>query len=161
MNQVAPLHGKSNNPEIETRLEEILNELYQFHSTEIDLGLERVTRFLHQLGDPHLRLPPVIHVAGTNGKGSTIACLRSLLEGSGHVVHVVTSPHLVHPTERLTLAGKPISSEAFIDVLEECLAVNRNDTITFFEMLYLCFFPRYEPRQSRLCFDGNRNGRTP
>lgn len=99
------------------------------------MSLERVGRFLNQLGNPHLNLPPVIHVAGTNGKGSTIATLRSLLETSGKRVHVMTSPHLVHPTERIRLAGELISTQALVDVLEECLSVNRSEPITFFEML--------------------------
>lgn len=140
MTTFPPLYNKSNDQKIEARLDEILNGLYNFHGKDIDLGLKRIERFLHQLGDPHLELPAVIHVAGTNGKGSTIACLRAVLEGTGHVVHVITSPHLVHPTERIILAGQPISTEAFIDVLEECLKINRNDPITFFEMLIAASF---------------------
>lgn len=79
----------------------------------------------------------MVHVAGTNGKGSTIATLRSLLEASGQSVHVYTSPHLVHPTERITLAGTLISSKALIDVLTECIETNKNEPITFFE-LFTC-----------------------
>ncbi len=118
----------------------LLNQLGALHIKDIDLSLKRIENFLSQLGDPHLRLPPVIHIAGTNGKGSTIAALRALLEASDKVVHVVTSPHLMHPTERITVASKPITSEAFISVLEECLAVNRNDPITFFEMFIAASF---------------------
>lgn len=125
---------KTKNNKIEARLEELLQHLYSFHDQEIDLSLERVERFLAQLDNPHLRLPPVIHVAGTNGKGSTIAILRSLLEASGKSVHVMTSPHIVHPTERIRLAGDLISTKALINILEECLAVNRAEPITFFEM---------------------------
>ena len=98
------------------------------------MSLERVERFLEQLGNPHLKLPPVIHVAGTNGKGSTIATLRSLLEASGKTVHVMTSPHLVHPTERIRLAGALISTQELVAVLEKCLDVNRSEPITFFEI---------------------------
>lgn len=128
------IHNKSDDPALEKRLGDTLQKLYSFHDQEIDMSLERVTRFLHQLGDPHLNLPPVIHVAGTNGKGSTIAILRSLLEASGKSVHVMTSPHLIHPTERIRLAGELISTPALIDVLEECLAINHAEPITFFEM---------------------------
>ena len=135
-----PLHNKSDDPKLEARLEEILTLLYSFYAQEIDMSLERVERFLHQLGDPHLNLPPVVHVAGTNGKGSTIATLRSLLESAGKTVHVMTSPHLVHPTERIRLAGNLISTRGLIDVLEECLAVNRSEPITFFEMLTAASF---------------------
>ena len=112
------IHNKSDDPALEKRLDDILTLLYSFYDQEIDMSLERVERFLAQLDNPHLKLPPVIHVAGTNGKGSTIACLRALLEGSGKCVHVMTSPHLVHPTERIRLAGDLISTQGLIDVLE-------------------------------------------
>lgn len=128
------LHNKSDDPALEKRLDDTLQKLYSFYDQEIDMSLERVECFLNQLGDPHLKLPPVIHVAGTNGKGSTIAILRSLLEASGKTVHVMTSPHLVHPTERIRLAGDLISTQALINVLEECLAINHSEPITFFEM---------------------------
>jgi dihydrofolate synthase/folylpolyglutamate synthase len=134
------IHNKSNDPDLETRLNEILTLLYSFYDQEIDMSLARVERFLHQLGDPHLNQPPVVHLAGTNGKGSTIATLRSLLESSGKTVHVMTSPHLVHPTERVRIAGQLISTLDLIDVLEECLRVNRAEPITFFEMLTAASF---------------------
>lgn len=134
------IHNRSNDPDLETRLSEILDLLYSFYDHEIEMSLERVERFLHQLGDPHLNLPPVVHVAGTNGKGSTIATLRSLLESGGKTVHVMTSPHLVHPTERIRLAGHLISTIELINVLEECLRVNRSEAITFFEMLTAASF---------------------
>jgi len=134
------LHNKSDNPALEARLSKILDLLYSFYDQEINMSLERVKRFLKQLGNPHLKLPPVVHVAGTNGKGSTIAILRSLLEASDKSCHVMTSPHLVHPTERLRLAGELISTENLIDVLEECLAVNRTEPITFFEIFCAASF---------------------
>ena len=134
------IHNKSDDPALENHLDDILKLLYSFYDQEIDMSLGRVTRFLAQLGNPHLNLPRVIHVAGTNGKGSTIAILRSLLEASGKSVHVMTSPHLVHPTERIRLAGELISTQGLIDVLEECLAVNRNEPITFFEMFTAASF---------------------
>lgn len=134
------LHNKSDDPALEQRLSDILTLLYSFYEEEIDMSLERVERFLVQLDSPHLKLPPVIHVAGTNGKGSTIAALRSLLEASGKRVHVMTSPHLVHPTERIRLAGELISTQKLVDVLEECLAVNRSEPITFFEILTAASF---------------------
>ncbi|HPD82525.1 MAG: folylpolyglutamate synthase/dihydrofolate synthase family protein [Alphaproteobacteria bacterium] len=134
------IHNKSNDPALEQRLKDILTLLYSFYEQEIDMSLERVGRFLSQLGNPQLKLPPVIHVAGTNGKGSTVATLRSLLEASGKRVHVMTSPHLIHPTERVRLAGELISTESLIGVLEECLAINRQEPITFFEMLTAASF---------------------
>jgi dihydrofolate synthase/folylpolyglutamate synthase len=126
--------GASPDPVVEARLEEILQHLYTFYHTEIDLGLHRTYRFLEELGNPHLRLPRVVHVAGTNGKGSTIAALRALLEASGQTAHVYTSPHLVHATERIRIAGELISSEALIELLNECIEINQNRPITFFEM---------------------------
>lgn len=133
-------YHESNNPALEKRLEDILNSLYWFHSKEIDYSLDRLEDFLQKLDNPHLKLPPVIHAAGTNGKGSTLAALRSLLEASGKKVHVYTSPHLVHPTERVRLAGDPISTKILIDILEECIAVNGNAPITFFEIFTAAVF---------------------
>lgn len=132
--------GASDDPAVEQRLDDLLNEMYGFYHSEIDLSLERVTRFLGQLGNPHLNLPKTVHVAGTNGKGSIIATLRSALETAGFTVHCATSPHLVHPTERIRLAGKPIKSDALVALLEECMAVNRTDEITFFEMFMAASF---------------------
>ncbi len=126
--------GASPDPAVEAQLDAILQHMYGFYHTEIDLDLGRTYRFLEELGNPHLRLPPVVHVAGTNGKGSTIATLRALLEASGQTVHVYTSPHLVHATERIRLAGELISSERLITLLNECIEINQNRPITFFEM---------------------------
>ena len=87
----------------------ILKRLQALHPKLIDLSLKRINRLLGRLGSPQDRLPPVIHIAGTNGKGSTIAFLRCILEAAGHKVHVYTSPHLVQFRERIVLAGKMIS----------------------------------------------------
>lgn len=125
--------GASTDPAIEARLEALLQHLYTFYHTPIELSLNRTYRFLEKLGNPHLALPKTVHVAGTNGKGSTIATLRALLEASGHSVHTYTSPHLVHPTERIRLAGALIDSEALCEVLDECIEINNGDPITFFE----------------------------
>jgi dihydrofolate synthase/folylpolyglutamate synthase len=89
---------------------------------------------LAALGTPQASLPPVIHVAGTNGKGSTVAFLRACLEAAGLRVHVYTSPHLVRFAERIRIAGKPITEEALVAVLEECEHVNAGAPMTFFEM---------------------------
>ncbi|HEU4838444.1 MAG TPA: folylpolyglutamate synthase/dihydrofolate synthase family protein [Micavibrio sp.] len=129
--------GASSDPAVEAQLEAILQHMYGFYHTEIELDLGRTYRFLDALGNPHLRLPPVVHVAGTNGKGSTIAALRALFEASGHKVHVYTSPHLVHATERIRLAGELVSSEKLVALLNECIEINQNRPITFFE-LFTC-----------------------
>ena len=108
------------------------------HPKLIDLSLGRLEVLLKALGDPHLRLPPVIHVAGTNGKGSTTAFMRSILEAAGLSVHVYTSPHLVRFHERIRLGykngGQLVSEAALIDAFERCEAANRGAPITVFEM---------------------------
>ncbi|HEY3918678.1 MAG TPA: bifunctional folylpolyglutamate synthase/dihydrofolate synthase [Stellaceae bacterium] len=106
----------------------------KLHPKLIDLSLDRVKRLLAALGDPQDRLPPAIHVAGTNGKGSTIAFLRACLEAAGKRVHVYTSPHLVRFAERIRLAGALIAEDALIAVLEECERANDGAPITFFEI---------------------------
>lgn len=132
--------GASSDPAVEERLDDLLTQMYGFYHSEIDMSLDRVTRFLAQLDNPHMNLPKTVHVAGTNGKGSIIATLRSALETAGFTVHCATSPHLVHPTERIRLAGKPIKSEALVALLEESMAVNRTEPITFFEMFMAASF---------------------
>ena len=122
------------NSNIETKLHNLLQHLYSLHAAKIDLSLDRVYAFLDKLGNPHLNLPPVIHAAGTNGKGSTLATLRAMLEAHDKRVHFYSSPHLVHPTERIYLAGSHITSEKMLQLLEECLEVNDGAPITFFEI---------------------------
>lgn len=95
--------------------------------------LERMAVLLEKLGNPHLKLPPVIHVAGTNGKGSTIAFLRAMFEAAGYKVHAYTSPHIKRFHERITLAGEMISDEVLHEALERCRAANEENPITFFE----------------------------
>ena len=104
------------------------------HPKVIDLTLDRVEVLLARLGDPHHGLPPVVHVAGTNGKGSVIAFLRAFLEAGGYRVHAYTSPHLVDFNERILLAGAPISDAELSAVLDECEDANGGDPITFFEI---------------------------
>jgi len=99
-----------------------------------------VHTLLSRVGYPHHNLPPVIHVAGTNGKGSVIAFLRAMLEAAGHRVHVFTSPHLVRFNERVRLAGELISEDDLLAVLEECETANAGDSITFFEITTVAAF---------------------
>src|SRR6202789_4684755 len=118
----------------------ILARLLALHPKKIDLALDRVLRPLHHLGDPHLKLPPVIHVAGTNGKGSACAFSRAMLEAQGLRVHTHTSPHLVRFHERIRLAGKLISEEELCALLEEVEQVNDGRPITFFEITGAAMF---------------------
>jgi dihydrofolate synthase / folylpolyglutamate synthase len=112
----------------------ILERLGRLHPKLIDLSLGRVERLLAALGNPQDRLPPVVHVAGTKGKGSTVAIMRSCLEAAGYQVHAYISPHLVHFRERIRLAGRLIEEEALIALLEECERANDEAPITFFEI---------------------------
>jgi dihydrofolate synthase/folylpolyglutamate synthase len=104
------------------------------HPKVIDLTLDRVHRLLAALGNPETRLPPVIHIAGTNGKGSTQAMIRAGLEAEGRVVHAYTSPHLARFHERIRLAGELIGEDALTSLLDECVRANGPDEITFFEI---------------------------
>ncbi|SIT80391.1 bifunctional folylpolyglutamate synthase/dihydrofolate synthase [Pontibaca methylaminivorans] len=112
----------------------ILERMMTLHPKIIDLTLDRMWRLLGELGNPQDRLPPVIHVAGTNGKGSTLAMIRAGLEGAGLLPHVYTSPHLARFHERVRLAGKLISEPDLMAVLEECYVANGDVPITFFEI---------------------------
>lgn len=112
----------------------ILTRLLSLHPKIIDLSLDRMSRILQCIGNPHERLPPVIHVAGTNGKGSTVAYLRAMIEAAGLRVHCYTSPHLVKFHERIRVAGELISEPALTALLEECETANGGVPITFFEI---------------------------
>ena len=90
------------------------------HPKVITLGLERIERLLKALGSPEKKLPPLVHVAGTNGKGSLVAYLRAMAEAAGYRVHVYTSPHLVHFNERIRIAGQLIGDDALDEMLSEC-----------------------------------------
>jgi len=112
----------------------ILQRMMALHPKIIDLTLDRVWRLLAALGNPQDNLPPVIHVAGTNGKGSTQAMIRAGLESAGKVVHAYTSPHLARFHERIRVAGDLISEEALSALLDECYSANGGEPITFFEI---------------------------
>ena len=114
--------------------DDILLRLTALHPKIIDLSLGRIERLLSKLGHPERRLPPVIHVAGTNGKGSTCAFARAMLEASGLRVHAYSSPHLVRFHERIRLGGKLIEEDELAALLEECERANAGEPITFFEI---------------------------
>ena len=116
----------------------VLARLMGLHPRKIDLSLGRIERLLESLGHPERRLPPVIHVAGTNGKGSTVAFMRAVLEAAGKSVHVYTSPHLVRFHERMRLGapgrGRLVGEEQLVEALTRCERVNAGAEITFFEI---------------------------
>ncbi|HEY7550057.1 MAG TPA: folylpolyglutamate synthase/dihydrofolate synthase family protein, partial [Hyphomicrobiaceae bacterium] len=119
--------------------DELLAELKGLHPRLIDLSLGRIEGLLAKLGHPERRLPPVVHVAGTNGKGSVAAFLKAMLEASGLSVHVYTSPHLVRFHERIALAGadrraRPIGERELVERLSAVQRINAGESITFFEI---------------------------
>lgn len=112
----------------------ILDRLLTLHPKAMDLTLDRLWRLLARLDHPERRLPPVVHVAGTNGKGSTVAVIRAGVEAAGKTAHVYTSPHLARFHERIRLAGALIDEPALMALLEECETANAGEMITFFEI---------------------------
>ena len=132
-------------------LDSLLQAAFALHPVEIELSLGRLERLLARLGNPQLKLPPVFHVAGTNGKGSTIAFLRACLEASGRRVHVYTSPHLIRFNERIRIAGHIISDEALAELLREILKRNAGQTITFFELTTALAFLAFSREPADAC----------
>lgn len=114
--------------------ESVLARLEALHPKVIDLSLDRVLRLLAALGHPEEQLPPVIHVAGTNGKGSVVAFLAAIFAAHGLRCHVFTSPHLIRFHERIVVASEEIAEGPLVDLLEECERVNAGAPITFFEI---------------------------
>ena len=116
-----------------------IERLMALHPKGFDLSLDRISRLLERLGNPQDRLPPVVHIAGTNGKGSTAAFSRALLEAAGYRTHVHTSPHLVNWHERYRLGaeggGKLVADAVVADAIERAAEANRGETITVFEIL--------------------------
>jgi dihydrofolate synthase/folylpolyglutamate synthase len=112
----------------------VLARLTRLHPKLIDLSLGRIEGLLTALGNPQDRLPPVVHIAGTNGKGSTVATLRACLEAGGWRVHTYISPHLVRFHERIRVAGRLIEEDRLVELLEECELANHGAPITYFEI---------------------------
>ena len=128
-----------------------LERLKDLHPKKIDLSLERIERVLDALGRPQDALAPVIHVAGTNGKGSTVAFVRAIAEAAGLSVNVLTSPHLVRFVERIRLGGELIGEAHLNDVLERVEAANAGAPITFFEITTAAAILAFAEREADLC----------
>ncbi|MDP4575520.1 folylpolyglutamate synthase/dihydrofolate synthase family protein [Qipengyuania sp. G39] len=131
--------ARSDSPDVQRQLD----RLGALSVPQGRLGLDTIRSLLARLGDPHKRLPPTFHVAGTNGKGSTCAFLRAMLEAEGYRVHVTTSPHLVRYNERIRLAGELISDERLAAVLEEVLDASADLAPSFFEVTIAAAFTEF------------------
>ncbi|MEO1038906.1 MAG: folylpolyglutamate synthase/dihydrofolate synthase family protein [Pseudomonadota bacterium] len=137
-----------------------LARLSRFHPKSIDLSLDRVERLLEALDRPQDRLPPVVHIAGTNGKGSTAAFLKATCEAAGERVHVYTSPHLVRFNERITLAGEMVDDARLEGAFARCEAANGEAEITFFEITTAAAFLLFaETPADRLILETGLGGR--
>jgi dihydrofolate synthase/folylpolyglutamate synthase len=134
-----------------SRIDPVIARLHGLHPRLIDLSLDRLLRLLAQLGHPEQNLPPVIHVAGTNGKGSTTAFLRAIAEGVGLRTHVYTSPHLVRFNERFRIAGRLVSDEDLANTLEHIEQVNEGAPITVFEVITAAAFALFAATPADVC----------
>src|SRR5438270_3244860 len=129
----------------------VIQRLRANHPVLIDLTTGRVERLLAALGRPEKRLPPVIHVAGTNGKGSTVAYLRAIAEAQGRRVHAITSPHLVRFAERIRIAGQLIGDAQLEELTERLEAANAGQPISFFEITTVLAFEAFAETPADLC----------
>ncbi len=134
-----------------SRIDGILARLHGLYPRLIDLSMDRLLVLLGRLGDPQDRLPPVVHVAGTNGKGSTCAFVRAIAEAAGLPVHVYTSPHLVRFNERIRIAGDLVDDATLEAALEHVIAVNDNAPITVFEVITAVAFHLFANVPAALC----------
>jgi len=135
------------------QLQDKLHALYTLNrNKKIDLSFRPpYLELLEKLGNPHLNLPPIIHVAGTNGKGSTIAAMRSIFEHAGYSVHTYTSPHLIRFNERIVLAGKEIEDEPLEALIDEALELNGDGDLTFFEITTAIAFTAFARTPADIC----------
>jgi len=134
-------------------LEEKLHRLYSLNrGSKINLSFRPpYLNLLQKFGTPHLKLPPIIHVAGTNGKGSTIAILRSILETAGYKVHSYTSPHLIRFNERIVLAGQTIDDKQLESLIDQALDLNGEADLTFFEITTAIAFAAFAKTPADIC----------
>lgn len=137
----------SDNPAVQSQLD----RLGALSLPQGRLGLETIHELLARIGNPHLALPPVFHVAGTNGKGSTCAYLRAMLEAQGLVVHAATKPHLVRFNERIRVAGKLVSDEMLADLLKELLDAGEDLAPSFFEVTTAATFLAFHRVPADVC----------
>jgi dihydrofolate synthase / folylpolyglutamate synthase len=127
-----------------TKLTNTLNRMFSLHPKLIDFDLSRLNLLMKQFQDPHNQLNNVIHIAGTNGKGSTASFLKEIFEEHGYTVNIYTSPHLINFNERIRIKKSIISEEMLINILEEIEAKNQNKPITFFEITTAAAFIAFQ-----------------
>lgn len=139
--------GRSDDPQVQAQLD----RLAALSVPQGRLGLETITAMMERLGNPHRKLPPVFHVAGTNGKGSTCAFLRAMLEAEGYKVHVTVSPHLLRYNERIRIAGELISDKELASVLEEILDTCEDLGPSFFEVTIAAAFLSFSRHPADAC----------
>ena len=139
--------GRSDDPAVQAQLD----RLSALSVPQGRLGLDTIRALMERLGNPHRKLPPVFHVAGTNGKGSTCAFLRAMLEAQGYRVHVTTSPHLVRYNERIRLAGELISDAELASTLEEVLDAGADLGPSFFEVTIAAAFLAFSRTPADAC----------
>ena len=141
-------------------LDDALTRLARLHPKKIDLSLGRLQRLLTALGSPQESLPPTIHIAGTNGKGSTCAYLSEMSRARGETVHIYTSPHLVNFNERIRLDSRPVPDKMLIEAFARCEAANFGEPITFFEITTAAAFLLFsEHPADRLILEVGLGGR--
>lgn len=134
-----------------TRIDAVVDRLMGLHPRLIDLSLDRLLTLLGRLDHPERKLPPIVHVAGTNGKGSTCAFVRAIAEAAGMRVHVYISPHLVHFNERIRIAGTLVADDALAAAMEKIERVNAGAPITVFEVITAVAFDLFAATPADLC----------
>jgi dihydrofolate synthase/folylpolyglutamate synthase len=133
------------------RLDALLSRYYDFSHHEIDLGLARITQVLELLDNPQNKIAPAIHIAGTNGKGSTLAFLQALLQGEGATIHKMSSPHLISFHERLYISDQFITTPALLDLLEGLEPLYKKNEVSFFEAITAAGYKIFAEHQADFC----------
>ena len=131
-----------------TKTDQLLREFINLHPKYIDLSLNRLEYLLKKLGNPHKNLPPTIHLAGTNGKGSTLSFIKNILENNNYSVHTYTSPHLERFSERININNKQVNTNKLLKSLQYVKKVNQNKPITFFEITTAAAFVLFSNNQA-------------
>ena len=136
---------------IKNKINNLLFNITKLYPKYIDLNLLRLEKLLQKLDNPQNKLPPVIHIAGTNGKGSTLIFIKNIMEEYGLKVHCYTSPHLIRFNERIILSNKQIQDDALFKTLNEVIKINNNEEITFFELTTAVALLNFARKKADFC----------